>query len=162
MRRKCSLRADRNRRSGKGAIMQNGSLIKRARHSQSEVWEFRWREPGANGTRRHRRIVVGSVDQISNESAARQAIAAPQFEINQKLKTIMQAITIGDLVRHFQQRELRTGFAWRTFSTRNTYEGSLRKWIMPRWSEHPAETLKAGEVKIWLRSLPLAKASCAK
>jgi len=62
--------------------MQKGSLIRRTRHSQSEVWEFRWREPGANGTRRHRRTVVGSVDQISNESAARQAVAALQIEIN--------------------------------------------------------------------------------
>jgi hypothetical protein len=35
---------DRQRVSvAKGAIMQNGSLIRRARHSQSEVWEFRWR-----------------------------------------------------------------------------------------------------------------------
>jgi hypothetical protein len=94
-------------------IMQMGSLIRRARHSQSEVWEFRWREPGANGTRRHRRIVVGSADQISNESAARQAVAALQIEINQNMKSIQPAITIGDLVQHFQQRELRTGFAWR-------------------------------------------------
>jgi hypothetical protein len=62
--------------------MQNGSLIRRARHSQSEVWEFRWREPGPTGTRRHRRIVVGSTDQIANESEARQAVAALQIEIS--------------------------------------------------------------------------------
>src|SRR5205814_9742917 len=105
---------------------------------------------------------VGSADQISNESAARQAVAALQIEINQNMKSIQPAITIGDLVQHFQQRELRTGFAWRTFSTRNTYEGYLRKWILPRWSKHPTGTLKAGEVELWLRSLPLARASCAK
>jgi len=142
--------------------MQMGSLIRRARHSQSEVWEFRWREPGPNGTRRHRRIVVGSIDQISDESAARRAVAALQIEINQNRQSIQPAITIGDLVKHFQQRELRTGFAWRTFSTRNSYEGNLRKWIVPRWSEHPVDTLHAGEVELWLRSLPLARASCAK
>ena len=142
--------------------MQRGSLIRRARSSRSEVWEFRWREPGPKGTRRHRRIVVGSTDQIADESAARQAVAALQIEINQSMKSIQPAISIGDLVKHFQQRELRTGFAWRTFSTRKTYEGYLRKWIVPRWSEHPVDTLKAGEVEIWLRSLPLARASCAK
>src|SRR5205823_5992437 len=69
----------RNCRSGKGAIMQKGSLLRRARHSHSEVWEFRWREPGPTGTRRHRRIVVGSTDQIADESAARQAVAALQI-----------------------------------------------------------------------------------
>lgn len=142
--------------------MQKGSLIRRARHSQSEVWEFRWREPGPTGTRRHRRIVVGSTDQIADESAALQAVAALQIEINPNVKSTQPAITIGDLVQHFQQRELGTGFAWRTFSTRNGYEGNLRKWIVPCWSEHPTKTLKAGEVELWLRSLPLARASCAK
>jgi integrase len=78
------------------------------------------------------------------------------------VKSTQLAITIGDLVQHFRQRELRTEFAWRTFSTRNSYEGNLRKWIVPRWSEHPTKTLKAGEVELWLRSLPLARASCAK
>jgi integrase len=65
-------------------------------------------------------------------------------------------------VQHFRQRELRTEFAWRTFSTRNSYEGNLRKWILPRWNEHPTKTLKAGEVELWLRALPLARASFAK
>jgi integrase len=118
--------------------------------------------PGPTGLRRHRRIVVGSTDQIADESAARQAVAALQIEINQKMQSTQPAITIGDLVQHFQQRELRTGFAWRTFSTRNSYEGNLRKWIVPLWSEHPTKTLKAGEVELWLRSLLLARASCAK
>ena len=142
--------------------MQKGSLVRRARHTQSEVWEFRWREPGPTGTRRHRRIVIGSTDQIADESAARQAVAALQIEINQNMQSTQPAISIGDLVQHFRQRELRTEFAWRTFSTRNSYEGNLRKWIIPRWSEHPTKTLKAGEVELWLRSLPLARASCAK
>jgi hypothetical protein len=91
-----------------GPIMQKGSLVRRARHSQSEVWEFRWREPGPASTRRHRRIVVGSTDQIADESAARKAVAALQIEINQNMKSTQPAITIGDLVQHFQQRELRT------------------------------------------------------
>ena len=56
--------------------MQKGSLIRRARHSQSEVWEFRWREPGPTGRRRHRRIVVGSVDEIADESAHEAITAA--------------------------------------------------------------------------------------
>jgi integrase len=78
------------------------------------------------------------------------------------MKSTQPAITIGDLVQNFRLRELRTEFAWRTFSARNSYEGNLRKWIVPRWNEHPTKTLKAGEVELWLRSLPLARASCAK
>lgn len=66
--------------------MQKGSLVRRARHSQSEVWEFRWREPGPTGTRRHRRIVVGLADEITDESAARKAVAALRIEINPDLQ----------------------------------------------------------------------------
>ncbi len=50
-----------------------------------------------------------------------------RIEINPNLKSTQPAITVGDLVRHFQQRELTTEFAWRTFSTRNGYECNLRK-----------------------------------
>src|SRR3954462_11709489 len=35
--------------AAKGAILQKGSLVRRVRRSQSEVWEFRWREPGPYG-----------------------------------------------------------------------------------------------------------------
>jgi len=87
--------------------MQKGSLVRRARHSQSAVWEFRWREPGPTGTRRHRRIVVGPTDQIADESTARRALIAFQIEINPNVKSTQSAITIGDLVQHFRQRELR-------------------------------------------------------
>jgi integrase len=43
-----------------------------------------------------------------------------------------------------------------------TYEGYLNKWILPRWGEYPIVRINAGEVELWLRSLPLARASCAK
>src|SRR5258708_33534077 len=63
--------------------MQNGSLTRRKREYGPEVWEFRWRKPGPNGIRRHRRIIFGSTDQIEEEFAARKAIAALQIDINQ-------------------------------------------------------------------------------
>jgi hypothetical protein len=39
--------------------MQNGSVIRAERQRGPDVWEFRWREPGADGKRKHRRIVLG-------------------------------------------------------------------------------------------------------
>lgn len=41
--------------------MQYGSLIWAERRQGGPVWEYRWREPGPDGARRHRRIVVGPV-----------------------------------------------------------------------------------------------------
>jgi hypothetical protein len=42
--------------------MQNGSVIRAQRQRGPDVWEFRWREMGADGKRKHRRIVLGPVD----------------------------------------------------------------------------------------------------
>src|ERR1700680_3529744 len=58
----------------RGGTMQNGSLICRQRQQGPNAWEFRWREPGSDGKRRHRRIVLGSTLEFVDERAARQAI----------------------------------------------------------------------------------------
>ena len=143
--------------------MQNGSVIRAERQRGPAVWEFRWREPGADGKRRHRRIVLGSVEQLADEAAARQAIAALRLEFNRGgawLKT--RSATVFDLVSHYRERELDPDTVWKTHSTKVTYEGYLNKWILPRWGNYPLVRVKAGEVELWLRSLTLARASCAK
>jgi pimeloyl-ACP methyl ester carboxylesterase len=38
--------------------MQNGSVIRAERQRGPDVWEFRWREPGADGKRKHRRMIL--------------------------------------------------------------------------------------------------------
>ena len=67
-----------------------------------------------------------------------------------------------DLVSHYRERELDSDTVWKTHSTKVTYEGYLNKWILPRWEAYPLVRVNAGEVELWLRSLPLARSSCAK
>ena len=62
--------------------MQSGSVIRAERQRGPDVWEFRWREPDADGKRKHRRMVLGSVEQLTDEAAARQAISALPLELN--------------------------------------------------------------------------------
>jgi hypothetical protein len=62
--------------------MQNGSVIRAERQRGPDVWEFRWREPGADGKRKHRRLVLGSVDPLADEATARQATSALRLELN--------------------------------------------------------------------------------
>jgi integrase len=143
--------------------MQNGSVIRAERQRGPDVWGFRWREPGADGKRRHRRIVLGSVEQLADETAARQAISALRLEFNRGgawLKT--RSASVSDLVSHYRERELDPDTVWKTHSTKVTYEGYLNKWILPRWESYPLVRVNAGEVELWLRSLPLARSSCAK
>ncbi|HEX3103816.1 MAG TPA: site-specific integrase [Terriglobales bacterium] len=143
--------------------MQNGSVIRAERQRGPDVWEFRWREPGADGKRRHRRLVLGSIEQLADETAARQAIAALKLEFNRGgawLKT--RSTTFSDLVSHYRERELDPDTVWKTHSTKVTYDGYLHKWILPRWGTYPLVRINAGEVELWLRSLPLARSSGAK
>ncbi len=143
--------------------MQHGSVIRAERHQGPDVWEFRWREPGPNGKRRHRRLVVGSVEQLADEAAVRQAITALQLQINPRDPRFdTKATTVSQLVDHYRQRELKPDTIWKTHSTKVTYYGYLNKWVLPRWGKYPLVDINAGEVELWLRSLPLARSSCAK
>jgi hypothetical protein len=54
--------------------MQQGSIIQAERKIGPDVWEFRWREPGPDGKRKHRGMVIGRIDQPVDESAARERI----------------------------------------------------------------------------------------
>ena len=143
--------------------MQNGSVIRAERQRGPDVWEFRWREPGADGKRKHRRIVLGSVEQLADEAAARQAISGLRLQLSRGgawLKT--RSTTVSELVSHYRKRELDRDTVWKTHSTKVTYGGYLSKWILPRWEKYPLVRVNAGEVELWLRSLPLARSSCAK
>ena len=136
--------------------MQQGSIIKAERKSGLDVWEFRWREPGPDGKRKHRRMVIGRIDQFVDESAARGKIAGLHLDINfwdARLKG--KPLTIAELAEHYRQRELKPDTVWKTYSTKLTYEGYLTKWILPRWGNYLLTRINAGEVELWLRFLLL-------
>jgi hypothetical protein len=64
---------------------------------------------GPNGIRRHRRIILGSTEQIEEEFATRKAIATLQIDINQNdIRMKNKPITVVDVYNHFRQRELST------------------------------------------------------
>ena len=140
--------------------MQNGSVIRAKRQRGPDVWEFRWREPGADGKRKHRRMILGSTEQLADETTARQAIATLRLDLNHGeawLKT--RSTAVSELAAHYRERELEPDTIWKTHSTKVTCEGYLNKWILPRWGKYPLVRVNAGEVELWLRSLPLARSS---
>lgn len=143
--------------------MQNGSITRSTRSHGPDVWEFRWREAGADGKRKHRRMVIGSIAQFSDKSSALLEVAALRRGINlNDPRLSLQPVTVSELVNHYRQRELATDHTWKTHSTKVTYQGYLNKWILPRWGNYTLSAINAGEVELWLRSLPLARATCAK
>jgi integrase len=99
-------------------------------------------------------MVIGSIAQFSDKSSALLEVAALRREINLNDPHLSpQPVTVSELVNHYRQRELATDHTWKTHSN---------KWILPRWSNYTLSAINAGEVELWLRSLPLARATCAK
>jgi integrase len=143
--------------------MQNGSIMRTERRRSPDVWEYRWREPGADGKRKHRRIVVGTINQFADKVAVFRATSALRRDINlANVRCKGKPVTLSQLADHYGQRELASSNRWKSHSTKMGYRGYLRKWIIPRWGKYTLNSIRAGEIELWLRSLPLARSTCAK
>src|SRR5258708_38050053 len=135
--------------------MQNGSNMRAERQRGPDVWEYRWREPGADGKRKHRRIVVGSVNQFADKAAAFRTTSALRRDINlANVRCKGKPVTLSQLVDHYGQRELASSNRWKSHSTKMGYRDNLRKRISPRWGGHTLCCIPAGAVQPWFGSLP--------
>ncbi len=134
--------------------MQDGSVTVERRKRGPDVWSFRWREAGADGRRIHRRIVLGTAEELKNIASARKMVTGLRSEINiNDIRIRRESITLADLSRHFQQRELADRNPRIAYSTKKAYAGYLEKWIEPRWGEYSLLEIRAVEVESWLKSL---------
>jgi integrase len=108
-------------------------------------------------------MVIGSVTQFRDKDAAIRATSALRRDINiANVRGKGKPVTLSQLADHYCQRELAPNNRWKTHSTKLGYRGYLRKWIIPRWGGHTLVHIRAGEIELWLRSLPLARSTCAK
>jgi integrase len=84
-------------------------------------------------------------------------------EINADLRlSNSRAITIAELCDHFEQRELAEQNSWRSHATKKIYKAFLNRWVRPHWQRYTLAEVRTIQVESWLRTLPLAKSSCAK
>src|SRR3954453_5286667 len=137
--------------------MQDGSVTIESRKRGPDVWCFRWRERGADGRRIHRRIVLGTAEDLKSIASARNMAVGLRQEINNKdIRLRRESITLADLSRHYQQRELADRNSRIAYSTKRAYAGYLEKWIEPRWGRYALSDIRATEVELWLRDLDRA------
>ena len=143
--------------------MQRGSLALVSRKEGPDVWQFRWCEKGLHGVRVQRKRVIGTVERYPDGAAARTAMTIVLAELNSgKARISCSSITVAQLCDHFEQRELTRDNTWRSYSTKKTYQAYLNRWILPHWRRYELAEVRTIQVESWLRSLPLAKSSCAK
>src|SRR5664279_2673406 len=95
--------------------MQNGSIMRTERRRSPDVWEYRWREPGADGKRKHRRIVVGTINQFADKAAVFRATSALRRDINlANARCKGKPVTLSQLADHYGQRELASSNRWKS------------------------------------------------
>ncbi len=148
---------------------QHGSL-KLADRKKGNVWEFRWREVQIDGSIRRKNIVIGTIDEFPNHSAAQAAVDAIRFEINQQTpQQLIKNISFETLVNHYREHELPNIFNKtkpvpdateedrKSYATQVTYDGYLRKWVLPRWRSCRLSEIKAVDVEKWLKTLCFQK-----
>lgn len=143
--------------------MQDGSITVEHRKRGPDVWSFRWREAGPDGRRIHRRIVLGSAEDLKGLASARKMVVGLRREINvNDVRIRKESITLDDLSKHYQQRELADRNTRISYSTKRIYAGYLKKWIEPRWGSYPLSEIRSVEVELWLKNLNLAPGSRCK
>jgi integrase len=143
--------------------MQRGCLERISRKRSPDVWQFRWSETRPDGKRLYHKKVIGTVEQYPDESAAHLAVAGLILEINPDARpTNSGSMTIAQLCDHFEQRELSRENTWRSHATKKIYKAYLARWVRPHWEKYGLAEVRTIQVESWLRTLPLAKSSCAK
>ena len=156
---------------------QKGSLQRVKRKSGQNVWIFRWYEIQTDGSKRYRKVVVGTVEEFRTESDAQKAVDALRLTINERTpRQQLKEISFETLVQHYRQHEMPDIFYKKSklpedvaedsdrksYATQDTYEGYLKKWILPRWKSYRLPDVKSVPVEQWLKSLALAPGSKAK
>lgn len=143
--------------------MQEGSVVREHRKLGPDVWCYRWWEAGPNGNRVHRRIVLGTAQQLRDISSARLKTTGLVREINSPdIRMTGLSMTLAQLADHFQQRELVRSNERISYSTKKAYQGYLDTWIVPRWGGYLLSNIKAVEVELWLKHLQRAAGTCCK
>ena len=79
---------------------QQGSVQREKRQSGPDVWIFRWREAGSDGSGKQRKAIVGTVESFANEAAALQSSPiGPTISLMRHIRPVAKAngIRIRDL-----------------------------------------------------------------
>lgn len=140
---------------------QHGSLERVRRANGTEVWQFRWREPGADGRTVRRNLLLGTVKQYPSRTAALERAAALRSHAGASPFATATA-SVASLIEHYRAKELGDTCERKSFSTKNTYEGYLRKWILPRWGSCRLTDIKTVAVEEWLQQIPRSNGTKAK
>lgn len=86
---------------------QQESVRREKRQSGPDVWIFRWRETGPDGSGTQRKAIVGSVESLATDAAALKAAQALRIDANQQTPVAEgRPKTVAELIAHYRLKEL--------------------------------------------------------
>lgn len=140
---------------------QAGCLTTESRSHGADVYIFRWREQAGCGLSKQRKVILGTVKQLTKTQAQKKA-----DELRQQANAPVTAVhnvclTVAELVEHYKERELGAD-SGKTAKVVQAYQYILKNYIVPKWGSLPLPSVKAVAVEDWLRSLAKANGTKAK
>ena len=115
---------------------QRGYLRLGHRRCGPNCWEFLWWDREPTGIRVRRKAIIGTIEQYPNVEDAWQASNGIRVSINEaRNRQPEQAITIADLIDHYNATELAADAAdgGKSHATRTVYREFLTRWVRPAW-----------------------------
>lgn len=140
---------------------QAGCLTTENRSSGADVYIFRWREVSSTGKTRQRKVVLGTTKQLTKTQAQKKANEYLQQSNTAEPVALIAAMTISELSDHYKERELGEGCGKATKVVK-AYKYILANYVLPKWGSLTLQSIKAVEVKDWLRSLKKANGTKAR
>ena len=134
------------------------------RNDGIERWQLRWRERCMDGTLRERKKIIGTVQELpENSKKLQDKLAGLRLMINTEAPTALTSITMAALVEHYKNHELAAnGEEDKAHSTRNRLKYCLNKWILPYWGKYDLAAIKTVAIERWLKTLTTVKEKISK
>jgi len=136
---------------------QEGSLRLESRKG-GKAWRLRFRITRADGHRVEHAIVIGTQKELPTRAAAREFVKTLYLPINNPAPNKCgRPVTFNDIAVHYIQEELpddqNQASIPKAYSTTTTYRRYLTKWVLPRWGNQPALTIRPLDLENWLKEL---------
>jgi integrase len=136
-------------------------LTTEKRRTGAEVYIFRWREPAGSGMSVQRKVVLGTVKELSKTQAQKKADEYRRHANTVPAVELIPSITVAELVEHYQERELGED-ADKAVKVVKAYRYIFTNYVIPRWGAVTLSEVKAVAVEDWLKSLKKANGTRAK
>ena len=133
-----------------GSRYQAGTLEKRPT-KDGPCWYLRFRLEDSEGHVTRPRVRIGLARDFSSKAAALRAADPIRVEFNERRAVPQAAHTINDAIAKYEREEMPA-----RRSTAQGYSNLMHAHIAPRWGRYELATVRASEVREWLRSVPLS------